>query len=133
MSISSSWVPPLAAAGSLPAARSPREVRLCGGGFNGDFWLFAVAHGAVLWRFSRTPARKQIVLAVAPGQITSLEPSINQTLAQLQALYPIPTEFRNYSGLFPAQTPEGAGAGGGGVAGIRCELRSREYSMPKVR
>ena len=82
---------------------------------NGDSWLFAVARGAVPWRFSRTPARKQIVLAVAPGQITSLEPSINQTLAQLQALYPIPTELRNYSGLFPAQMPEGAGAGGGGL------------------
>lgn len=49
--IGSSWVPPLAAAGPLPAALSPQEVRLRGTGLV-DFGLLAVAHSTVTCRFS---------------------------------------------------------------------------------
>lgn len=48
---SSSWVPPLAAAGPLPAERSPQEVRLCGTGLT-DSRPFAVARRTVTCSFS---------------------------------------------------------------------------------
>lgn len=140
---SSSWVPPRAAAGPLPAVLSPQEVRLCGTRLT-DLRPFAVARSTVTCsclslafmkadssRCTLGPETSLLrVVAILPSPCRSpLTPS--RPKVDLFEIIPEPDAQISLCGFFLEMAGVGVGVGRG-ETNIKCEFPSCDSPIHKV-